>query len=504
MIAILKITRCRRQIINSMKKYIFLLFIAPAILSGCKKFLEEDPRGQIVGGNAITDVSSLDAALTGAYKGVTRTWVRGFLNASTQGFAMGGDDLTTLTGGNKSAFRELDQFAVTASNSHIAMIWNGCYKMIQGANNVIANAPKIKGDPTTISRIKGEAHFLRALGYYWLVRGFGAIPLITEVADAITPELLTVQKTQPAEIYKLIEEDLAVAEGVIPDTKRDPGRPNKGTVKALLADVYLTEAGWPIKDQSKYALAAAKAKEVIDNKAQYNFDLVDLEELWAGNEAAIGTKEEVMAIHTSENYGGSTNSMAGAPTIPAEEGGWEDYHSEINFFNQFPAGKRKDITFHTVFTKKDGTQVPWQNSISGHPYYAKFRIEHNDRWYSSMPIHIIRYAHVLLIYAEAQARSAGTPGADAYAALNAVRQRAGLGILSNLTGAAFADSVVNERAWEFAAEGTTRWFDLQRLEKVEEVNANKNAADLKPIGTITKEDYWFPVPLTDANINPNL
>lgn len=487
-----------------MKKYIFLFFFTPALLSGCKKFLEEDPRGQIVGSNAITDISSLDAALTGAYKGVARTWVRGFLNASTQGFSMGGDDLTTMSGGNKAGFRELDQFEVTASNGHIAMIWNGCYKMIQGANNVISNAPKIKGDPLVIGRIKGEAHFLRAMGYYWLVRGFGPVPLITEVADAITPELLTVQKVQPAEIYKLIEEDLLAAEATVSDTKLAPGRVNKGAVKALLADVYLTEGGWPIKDASKYALAAAKAKEVIDNKALYNFDLVDLETLWAGNETAIGTKEEVMAVHTSENFGGSTNSMAGAPTIPAEEGGWEDYHSEINFFLNFPEGKRKDITFHTVFTKKDGTQVPWQNSISRHPYFAKMRIEHNDRWYSSMPIHIMRYAHVLLIYAEAQARSAGTPNADAYTALNAVRDRAGLGALSGLTGAAFADSVVNERAWEFAAEGTTRWFDLQRLEKVEEANANKNAGDLKPIGNITKDDYWFPVPLTDANINPNL
>lgn len=487
-----------------MKRYILLLVAIPTLLGGCKKFLEENPKGQIVGDNAITDISSLDAALTGAYKGVARTWVRGFLNASTQGFSMGGDDLTTLTGGNKSAFRELDQFEVTSANSHIGMIWNGCYKMIQGANNVIANAPKIKGDPETIGRIKGEAHFLRALGYYWLVRGFGAVPLITEVADAITPELLNVQKTQPAEIYQLIEADLLAAEAVTPNERRDRGRPNKGTVKALMADVFLTEAGWPIKDESKYALAAAKAKEVIDNKALYDFDLADLEDLWAGNETAIGTKEEVLAIHTSEDYGGSTNSMAGAPTIPAEEGGWEDYQAEINFFNKFPAGKRKNITFHTVFTKKDGTQVPWQNSVSGHPYYAKFRIEHNDRWYSSMPIHLIRYAHVLLIFAEAQARATGTPNADAYTALNAVRDRAGLGALSNLTGAAFADSVVNERAWEFAAEGTTRWFDLQRLEKVEEANSSKHAADLKPIGNISKDDYWFPVPLTDANINPNL
>lgn len=489
-----------------MKKYLIIFsYIAVAgSMTGCKKFLDENTKGQIEVPTAIVSVTTLDAALTGAYKGVTRTWSRGFVNSSTQGFAMGGDDLTTIVGGNKANFRQIDQFDVTSSNPHIAMIWNGCYKMIQGTNMVIAAAPKIYGDQAKIDEISGEAYYLRALGYYWLVRGWGPIPMITDPVAAITSDWLSLKKTEPADVYKQIEADLVKAETLLPNDKRDPGRPNKGTVKALMADVYLTEAGWPLKDASKLPLAAAKAKEVIDNKTLYNFDLVDLATLWAGNATAIGTKEEVMALHTSENYGGSTNSMYGAPTIPNEEGGWEDYESEIDFFNNYPAGVRKDITFHTIFTKSDGTLVPWQNSVSGHPYYGKFRIEHNDRWWSSMPIHMMRYAHVLLIYAEAQARADGAPNPQAYAAINSVRGRAGLGVLSGLSGPDFAAAVVNERAWEFAGEGTTRWFDLQRLEMVEAVNTNKNANDLKPIGTITKAKYWFPIPITDANANPNL
>ena len=485
-----------------MKKYFIILWCFA--MAGCSKFLNEDPKGQIVGANAITDVKSLDAALTGAYKGVARTWARGFLNSSTQGFSMGGDDLTTIAGGNKAGFRQVDQFAVTSSNANLSMIWNGCYKMIQGANNVIANAPKISGDKALINGIIGEAHFLRAMGYYWLVRGFGPVPLITQVSDAVTPALLSIKKSAPQDIYKVIEGDLQMAEVLLPDAKRDPGRPNAGGAKALLADVYLTEGGWPIKDATKYALAAAKAKEVIDHKDLYNFDLVGLAVLWSGNASAIGTTEEVMAFHTSEDYGGSNNSFTGAPGTPPEEGGWEDFESEINFFNNFPAGIRKDITFHTLFLKGDGTTVTWQNSIDKHPYYGKFRIAQNNRWYSSMPVHMIRYAHVLLIYAEAQARAEGTPNAQAYAGINAVRQRAGLPGLAELSGSDFVAAVVNERAWEFAAEGTTRWFDLQRLEKVEAANANKNPGDLLPSKPITKADYWFPAPLADASINPNL
>lgn len=482
-----------------MKKIIiFFLFVS---LTACKDFLEEDPKGAIIGTNAISNVEGLEAALTGTYKGLLRTWSRGFLTSSLQGFVMGGDDLTTLVGGNKSDFRQQDQFVVTSGNSHIAMIWNGCYKTIQGANNIISNYQNTTGDKARINQIVGEAYFLRALSYYWLVRGFGNVPIIT--TSDFTGDLLTIGKNTPAEVYALVEADLLKAEELVGDVKRDQGRPNKGSVKALLADVYLTEGGWPIKDQSKYALAAAKAKEVIDNKAVYNFELIDdLDKLWSqGGASAIGTTEEVLAFQTSDQFGGSANAFWGDAARPGDEGGWDDYFAEINFFNNFPAGKRKDATFYTVFTKADGTKINWQNSNSKHPYYKKFKLT-VPNYISSMPVHILRYAHVLLIYAEAQARS-GAPGADAYASLNAVRKRAGLQPLSGLATADFIKAVVDERAWEFAGE-FTRWFDLVRLEMVETANANKAADDLKPLAPITKDKYTFPVPLTDANINPNL
>jgi hypothetical protein len=482
-------------------KKISIVFIFLGCL-GCTDFLEENPKGAIVGTNAISDVQGLEAALTGTYKGLLRTWTRGFLNSSIQSFAMGGDDLSTISAGNtpKMWSRQLDQFDVTSGNSHTAFIWDGCYKTIQGANNIINNYKLVSGDQAKINQILGEAYFLRALSYYWLVRGFGSIPLIT--TSDFSDELLNIKKTEPGPIYQLIEEDLKQAEQLVGNQKRDPGRPNKGSVKALLADVYLTEGGWPINNPAKYALAAAKAKEVIDNKAVYGFDLVDLSILWGGNTAAIGTSEEVLAFHASSSFGGSVNGFYGHPGTPAEEGGWEDFCTEIHFFNKFPEGKRKDITFRTEFVRSNGVVVPWQNSAEKKPYFAKFRLAVNNTWQSSLPVHMIRYAHVLLIYAEASARS-GSVTPEAYTAINAVRTRAGLKPLAGLTAEALVQAVVNERAWEFAGE-YCRWFDLQRLEMVESANANKDVNDLKPIGAISKSDYYFPAPLKDANLNPNL
>lgn len=484
-----------------MKKLTILFLVA--LLSGCSNFLEEEPKGQVVGTNAIADVAGLESALTGTYKGLLRTWARGFLTSAIQAYVMGGDDVSTIAGGNKWDFREFDQFDVTPANPRMVQIWSGTYKTIQGANNIIENYKTVAGDKATIDAIVGEAYFLRALSYYWLVRGYGNIPLITTAQ--FSNDQLSIQKSPPADVYKLIEADLLEAEKLVPNTKRAPGRPNKGSVKAMLADVYLTEAGWPLKVTANYAKAAAKAKEVIDGKTTYGFDLVpDLATLWSGAASAVGTKEEVFAFQTSANFGGSTNSFYGLPATPGDENGWDDYLAEINFFNRFPSGKRKDVTFHTVFTKPDGTKIPWQNSLSKHPYYAKFRLADNTQFSSSQPVHMIRYAHVLLVYAEAQARADGTPNAQAYEAVNAVRSRAGLPALATgLAGPNFANAIVDERAWEFAGEWT-RWFDLIRLEKVEEANATKAPDDLKPTGAISKTDYWYPIPISDANINSNL
>src|SRR5579862_2497182 len=109
-----------------MKKYIVICFLAA--LTGCSKhFLDENPQGQVVGNSAVSNISGLDAALTGAYKGYLRTWATGFLTSAMQGFSMGADDLTTISGGNKADFREMDQLSVTANNDRIAQIWNGCY-----------------------------------------------------------------------------------------------------------------------------------------------------------------------------------------------------------------------------------------------------------------------------------------------------------------------------------------------------------------------------------------
>ena len=126
-------------------------------------------------------------------------------------------------------------------------------------------------------------------------------------------------------MYDLIVADLKKAETMLPNTKRDPGRPNAGAAKAFLADVYLTMAGWPLKQTDKYDLAAAKAKEVMDNSAAYGFQLLPtFAAVFENDPAVTGTAEAVFQISGFAGGSGTANATYGNTTMPGEEGGWDD------------------------------------------------------------------------------------------------------------------------------------------------------------------------------------
>ena len=272
-----------------MKKILYIYFLAAFIsLNGCSDFLNEDMRGQITGNEILTSQVGLESALTGAYRGLSNTWNYGFTTGWSAEMSLGGDDVTTIAG--TGGPQEMDRLEVKSTNASVAPVFLGCYKSIQGANNVILAYQNTKGDENTIRIIAGEAYFLRAFSYFWLVRCHGEVPLVL-TAD-FTSDMFDIGGASVSEIYKQIESDLGKAESMLADTKRADGRPNAGSAKALLAEVYLHEAGWPLKDQAKYAMAAAKAKEVIDNKAKYGFGLVStFAELYENDETKLSINQ---------------------------------------------------------------------------------------------------------------------------------------------------------------------------------------------------------------------
>ncbi len=184
-----------------MKNSIAILMLGIAFFTySCSDFLEEDLGAQITSDSgALSNESGLLAALAGAYKPLTRTWQSGLGNASTQAILMGSDDLTTHKASNKADFREFDQYKVSQQNGRLPFVWNGAYKSIQGANNIIANYQKATGNQQAINQIAGEAFFLRAYNYFWVVRLWCKAPLVLDTL-VFDEAILTISSSSEEEI----------------------------------------------------------------------------------------------------------------------------------------------------------------------------------------------------------------------------------------------------------------------------------------------------------------
>lgn len=498
-----------------MKKYLAIISIC--FLSSCSKdLLKEEPKVP-TGTEFYTNANDLQLASTGLYAliNVAFNQVAGFATC------YGGDDVGVARIGNKLSFSDFDTFQPNSSNDRMTNWWGSFYATIKSCNSMILNYAGADATEEEKNRAAGQAYFLRAMSYFFLTRVWGEIPLITDnTVD------YSIGKSQPADIYALIVDDLKRAETMLPDSWNGLGpqfqsgvnvAATKGSAKALLANVYLTMAGWPLKQTDKYALAAQKAKEVIDSKASYNVDLLgNFANLWKkeykyNNEAVFACYYNSAVPNTPWNQ---WNMMGPNSSQPGDEGGWDDWFGEINFYNKFPAGARKEATYQSVYYI-GGVGKDWTQTALKHPYFQKYHDDesynettHQGNWAGSRTIYLIRYAEVLLTYAEAQAMSA-SPDDNAYNAINAVRHRAGLGDLqAGLSQTAFRDSVIAERGWEFAGlEPAARWFDLQRTETVAKANANRNAGEDPLAGHPDDAQhtfYWAPIPINDKQLNPNL
>jgi hypothetical protein len=267
-------------------------------------------------------------------------------------------------------------------------------------------------------------------------------------------------------------------------------------------------AGWPLKKTSNYELAAAKAKEVIDEvmgENAYGYELLpDPNDLWTWRNNY--TNEEIIfGLYYNFDLG-QVNMHAPLGARPEEyqnpdatwATGWCDYYAEISFFRRFPPGPRKDATYQTLIPVRNAGEVLWDDDRTWrkHPYFKKYQDDFpGATWAGSRTEQLIRYAEVLLTYAEAKAMSNG-PDETAYNALNKVRNRAGLpDITPGLSAEAFRDSVIAERGWEFAGgEPASRWFDLIRLERVEEVTLLRDSTEIPLDHHPTHDDYWRPIP----------
>ncbi|HVY74947.1 MAG TPA: RagB/SusD family nutrient uptake outer membrane protein [Puia sp.] len=503
-------------------KYLILSFLAAAVsmglIVGCSKQLQEDPKANLTPGNYFQTQNDLDAAVSGMYVVLAHDGAWGFTNKMTTYF--GSDDLTTDPGLNKGNQREFDQLAGASDNGDVNAVWGGSWNAIYNANNIIENYSKVTSTDALKNAAAGQAYFIRGLCYYYLVRTFGQLPIVTTTVASTDRPL----RTSVDSVYALIISDLQQAKTMLGTTKSQ-GKPTTYSASAVLADVYLTMAGLPLNDASKYASAAAEAQTVMtagvyDLSTPYN-------QVFETNNCA----ESIFALEYSVS-GNLPNRSFGSTSIPLDEvavdgsSGWDDFYPEINFYKNRPICSRSYYTFYDTLKliqpDKSFVLTPWNSTTTHaqHPYYKKFRHglvtngvgdgvnEDAGHIFSIQPSTnketiIVRYPQVLLDYAEASAMAGSGPTSDSYNAINLVRARAGEAPLTpGLSQSDFRDSVVYERAYEFAGEFGMRWFDIVRLQMLSSITSNRDPKENPLTHAVDQTRYLAPIPYSDMVLNP--
>lgn len=501
-------------------------FMAASLLSltSCGDFLDEDPKGQLNPETFYTIEDDYTAGVNTLYDKVNQT--QSWTNPMYPQWQ--GDDITANPGSNKQACAALDAFDSDGANKGVTEAWTQHYAVIKTANLIIEGSEKFPGDKAKIATALGNAHFWRAYSYYYLVRVFGKLPIITKT----NIEQFDAQPSEIEKVYELIVQDLKDAINELPTGyDKEPARlfgvdvwATKQAAQSTLAAVYMSMAGYPLnKGTEYYKLAAELAKDVITNNGTYGFILnPDWKEVYSmGNnynmETVLGINNDAKGWWDHDSQLSSCCRFEGLG-----DGGWGDAWGEIAFWKRYPEGPRKNaiyapkVTFQETITEKIGDKEVKKDKISKvvywweldnngkpvvdayHPMFTIFTVNADEKGnmlkqpYDYMGINykgmvndrrhnLIRYSEVLLWYAESAARAGLSDLTEAKNCLKQVRSRAVTDVenvtlgdgttvkIDNMSAAQLAEACYIEHGWEVAGNWVsmvTRRSDELRMDEL--------------------------------------
>lgn len=489
------------------KTYTLLLLLTTVtLLSGCSKFLDETDPSNYTEGDYFTKPEHARSAVNSIYAPLRTPMTSGFGGGTwmMREFATGLADTDLGQAVNSKFILELIN---TSDNGYGSSYWTAYYLGIANANLAIAKIPGIKMEETERRRLLGEARFWRAWYYFELVRMFGNIPLILEPVTLNSP-LLRPPQAPVENVYNAIVADLKEAEAAGLSKVDASGRATIGAVKSLMASVYLTMAGYPLqKGTTYYDLAAKKAAEVLDAGTYKLFgNYNDLH-----NPAKKNIEENILMIQFTTQIIPSEWQVSIIPynkNISAYDSETGGIYANIDFAKSFEPGdlraKEKQFFYTKYTSESDRSKVV---ELGDYYIYKHFdSTAQNTTANSDLNWPLMRYADVLLMYAEASNEVSG-PTARAYEAVNAIRRRAELPALSGLTKEQLREAIWRERWYELCYEGIT-WYDMVRLRKAFNVTTKKfdNYVGHKfSYGPVLKErELLFPIPTEEVRNNPNL
>ncbi len=489
---------------------VFLAFIAAGltvVAPGCKKFLDQQPITELGPDEVFSTVDGAYKALVGAYSRLVGDAAYG-IRLSLY-YPLDTDEMQGPTGASDNDRRDIARYAATSGNAQLANPFNQLFTGIEYANICIDKIPKMPlytggtdVEKKKLQRMHGEALTLRAQFYLEAIRNWGDLPAHFEPAYALASKNPFPAKTNRDSLYDHLLKDLEEAAQLVPwrnelaaigDPKDE--RITKASVKALRARIALFRGGYSLRQDATFTRPA-------NYQDFYRIALAECNDIIASGQHALNPsfrafwKDQVCAKTVADPEGEIIfqTSAAGLSAAGDTKLGYYNGPRVNNFGNSSvnplasylylfdSTDLRRDVTITPYFVQADGATKTGQaitNMVDG-----KYRRDWITRptidplsaqQYFGLKWQIIRYADVLLMFAEAENEING-PTSAAYNAINRVRRR-GFGknldasdpqvdIPAGLSKEAFFKMLVRERALELGGEGI-RKYDLIRWNLLE-------------------------------------
>jgi hypothetical protein len=494
-----------------MKRILILVLLITVSFSCKEDFIDLQPISDMNAGVFYKTEQDMNQAVMSPYASLRNVYNQLFIY---MGEVRSDNTTFSWVPGDSKNMTSIDNFGdvMLSDNTFVLNFWNNVYNTILRCNIVLDKIDAVPfKDPKLKEQYKAEAKFVRALMYFWLVRVYGDVPKVDKQLSV--SEAYAVGRTSAQEIYDFIVDDLKFAEANLPDSYAavNKGRVTVGGAKGLLAKVYMTMAGYPLKKgASHYALAEAKALEVINMSA---YSLVpDYKALFdVKNENSTESLFEIQYKKGGTTTGSPWNNDF-APrfsnrevVLIGDKGGFNAPTPSMSAAYE-TGDPRKTISMSDNYVSVPGGNTVNEKYVRKY-YDVSFANSDNDNnWIE------LRLADVYLLYAEALVRQGKQPE-TALVYLNKIRQRArnstggSASILADYpsftSNEAFLLAIEKERRVELAFENH-RWFDLVRTERAKTVMSQEQK-EQNGFNTASWSDNMllFPIPLSVIQSNPD-
>lgn len=444
-----------------------ILLVACFFLASCKKWVSvPPPANQVISATVFNDDASATAAITGIYSEMMSNSNQFCSGQTTVLAGLAADELSLVGTGFQQEF-ESNDITQTSHGVISSYFWDRPYKYIytanlciEGLNNVSSLTPSLK------KTLLGEAKFIRAFSYFYLVNLFGDVPLITSTAYSQNASL---PRSPLNDVYALIISDLKEAQSLLPAAyvAAEKIRPNKWAATALLARVLLYNKDFTGAEKEASAVINSNAYSLVPN---------------LNNVFVKGSAETIWQLYPVNTI---WNTWEGRNFLPSSASAAPQYRITPSLLGAFQTADGRRSSWVASKTLPAGTFI--------HPF--KYKIYGNGAPQTEYYV-VLRLAEQYLIRAEARAQLNNITGAQSD--LNTVRTRAGLPNTPANDQPSLLDAIEAERRIELMFEWGHRWFDLKRTGRV-----NTVMAALKP-ATWQPTDSLWPIPAGQLAANPFL